>query len=255
MNHMMLGGLGRNRKAASGGGVMTLKTTGLATSATMVLAVDIGSGLVKEWVSSTVDSGKTVPGTVTYGTASWKSTTRDYFETYANGPFGSDPILFPTNRPSFPMSTGASVFVASAGLRAAGVDQRAFVVDETTGAAFGRSNSTGNKPCWFLNNGARYTATTDSPAQDVAFSVGSSIDMDTSGAFFYGLESGSLAADGTFSPSGWTNMALVTQIGGWQSNGNNPGRWHCVATFSGLLTLSDFQSLHNDWFGTLFDVA
>jgi hypothetical protein len=73
--------------------------------------------------------------------------------------------------------------------------------------------------------------------------------------FYYGLESGSLAADGTSTSGvGFSGSSgEVYGIGGWPGQGSHPASRYCSVLFNRVLTLAEMQSLHDDWFGTLFD--
>jgi hypothetical protein len=76
-----------------------------------------------------------------------------------------------------------------------------------------------------------------------------------SSAAFYGLESGSLSQEATAGSDGGfgSSAAPIATIGGASGQGSQPFKPYCVCVFNRLLTEAEMQSLHNDWFGTLFD--
>jgi hypothetical protein len=72
--------------------------------------------------------------------------------------------------------------------------------------------------------------------------------------FFYGLESGSLATDGTGTDSGnGSNGRFVGTVGVIAAQGSQPAKYHIVCLFQAELSTTELQSLHDDWFGTLFE--
>jgi hypothetical protein len=233
----------------------TLKSTGIATSLVMCVAVDEDGTTVKEFVSSSVNTDMTVHADVVKSTSSWKGVTRGYFETLANGSTNFRGITFGTNKPAYDAGSGnpTSVFFAVAGMQDGGSGTAAgdAMVARSTGSPIASRNSSDK-----LNEGMSTTAGSTSLPTDnsTKFSAGVVHNFGGTNRFFYGLESGSLATDGTASdPSSGGNTRLVGGIGGIASFGNQPAKYHIVAMFQAELSTAEFQSLHDDWFGTLFD--
>lgn len=227
----------------------TLKTTGIATSAKCVVAIDEDGSTITEFVSSTVDANKTATN-VTTGTGSWKSTTRGYFT--LPGDSSNNIIKFASgHRPSVNDGTGFSCFVAFHSLTNVGGDDWGLI--ERGGTSFWLRIKA-NETLVGLDSGL--SSSTSIPTGGTKSSIGHVHKASTTTEYYYGLESGSLAADGSRTDPGFGGGTYeVSAIG------NDPSGWYigasiyCVAIFEGDLALADFQSLHDDWFGTLFDTG
>ena len=243
---------------------LTLKSSGLATAAVMVVAVQ-GNGSIVEFVSPTVNSQKTVAAQVTTGTSSWKGSTRRYFETKP-GASPQDPtwdfygVTFGSTKPTVNNSgsgNGIGFFAAFAG-RSASNGGAPFLFGMDSGTdGWGVDASTGRQRWRIASNSFGEGSTTLPSNGTTKFSIGSNFDGGSATSeHFYGLESGSLASDGTYAPADFGSTGdLVVAIGGSAGNGNFPAKCHIAALFNRELTLSEYQSLHNDWLGTLFDVT
>jgi hypothetical protein len=239
----------------------TLKASGIATALVMCVAVD-EDGTIKEFVSPTVDSNKTlgtgVAASVTAG--SWKGSTRNYWSSTANGSFDYHGVKFTVgNRPTHVTNhtNGFTLWEAYHSI-SAGSDARgllSYSVDADAGQGGMRRNGS-LKMELFLSTTVCGTSTTD-VALATKLSAGVSYDNDdaaTSSRMYYGLESGSLAADGTSDSDGLGGgSGQVYGIGGFAGAGNSPASRYCSCLFNRVLTLAEMQSLHDDWFGTLFD--
>lgn len=249
---------------------LTLKTSGLATTAS-VIVVPNDNGVVTEWVSSSVNStmtlqdntGANISGNTVSTTSTWKGVSRHYFETFNNGTFNFYGLRFGTNKPTFATngSNGLSIFIAFAGSGAGNSGSNgagAIIADSGDAQILNRNAS--NKLNWFVASGDRGQGTTTIPTDGTTkFSLGTSY-LGTGNplvqAFYYGLESGSLAADGTaggLGPIG--SSSTLVGVGGWNGQGHWPAKIHAFCVWPTVLSLSDFQSLHTDFIGTLFDVA
>ncbi|HEU4621644.1 MAG TPA: hypothetical protein VFS42_05425, partial [Burkholderiaceae bacterium] len=243
----------------------SLKTSGIATSLVMCVAVD-DDGSVREFVSSTINAAKTVQGSgggaATIGSANWKGTSRNYYETFSNGPYDFYGVKFPAgNRPSHPLnnSVGWTLFEAFAGVSA--VQGEGGLISYSSagdGGLAGSDIDSAGKLSHFMSSTPRGSGTTTLPLNGTtkfAYAIG--FDNDTGENFYYGLESGAIASDGSstagvgFASSG----GEVYGIGGFPGQGNIPAKRFCSLLFSRELTLAEIQSLHNDWFGTLFDAT
>ena len=235
----------------------TLKTSGLATLLSVCVAVDEDGTTIKEFVSPTVDSNKAVSGSVTLGAKNWKSVSRGFFETTANGAFDFNGIKWTNGTggvTDFADGNGASIFCAFAG-SGIGNNDKYWVsfINDRQGL---RVNSSGKANLNFGSPTSAASATTIPTDNSTSFSVGANYDGTGSGTseIFYGLESGSLASDGTGTNANQGGNVPLTGIGGpGDGNGNQPAKYHLVTVFTRKLTLVEMQSLHNDWAGTLFD--
>lgn len=242
-----------------GGGpqVMSLKTTGIATKAIAVIAVD-GDDVLKEFVSGrSVTHNASIASPVT-GTATWKGTSRRHFKTdYGGDIFTPRGVLWNATQPSIPTGSGGngiSFFVAVAGLVET---SNQFLWQISTDANNCLKLDGTNKPVWRAGS-TDFTAATTAWAASTKFSYALTVKYSTAGnQHYYGLESGSLATDGTFDEGGFGSTGPLNLFGGAASNGSCRGNYFCAAWFSHatLLTTAELQSLHDDWFGTLFDVA
>jgi hypothetical protein len=227
-------------------GNLVLRTTGIASKASFVVAVD-NDGQIKEFVSSSVNADMATTN-VTTGISTWKGADAPYFETTS-----INTIVFGTNKPvqnaAFGQSIGA--FIAHIGTSAATGSYGGLRLSGA-GAIVTRDPTTG-KPQWrwgqsnvrYTSNGAN-TLPTDGTTK---YSLGGNYRYDTSAQFFYGLESGSLAAEGTpASPEGFGSSSTWITIGGQTSGGygTTPGKYLLAAGFGEELTEVEYQALHDD---------
>lgn len=236
----------------------TLKASGIATNAVMVVAVD-QDGTIKEFVSSDVNSNKTLGTGVAASVASatWKSVSQQYFAV-TDASFDYNGVRFASgHRPSYTSAGSAiSVFMAFNSLAGGGGGAPGYFIERNASGTHlaARNGATGQ----LRNSLIPVNGTTNLPSDSsTKVSAGFSYDDVSAGSkFYYGLESGSLAADGTDASVGFGPGAQnIFGIGGATGQGSQPGNYHFVAVFNRALTLAEFQSLHNDWFGTMFDAG
>jgi hypothetical protein len=202
-----------------------------------------------------VDSNKTVDAAVTVGSSTWKGTSRGYFYTQANGTFDFAGIRFASgHRPPMVLNSQVGFFFACAGADVGSGTK--LIWDDSAVSSLDIKRDGSNKLALSVGGSAYGSATTSMPSDGTTkFSAAVNFDNSTGSAFFYGLESGSLATDGTSATGagfGGAGGTLVS-VGGAASLGNQPAKYHIAATFSRSLTTVEMQSLHNDWFGTLFN--
>lgn len=235
----------------------TLKTTGLATALLSCVAVD-DDGTIKDFVGNTITLDTGVAASV--ATGSWKSVSRQYFATTANGTFNFNGVRFPTPiNAGETDADGLSVWFAAHGASAPGSDPRAAFVLIAPGDNTNRGlcRITGGLTVRYVSGGGTVATTTTSIPTDnsTKFSLGASYRSGNSSQVFYGLESGSLASEATAGSDGafGSSSAALRSIGGAAGSGNQPFRPYIVCVFNRLLTESEMQSLHDDWFGVLFN--
>jgi len=235
----------------------TLKTSGIATKLIACVAVDEDGVTVKDFVSGNSITHNASIAAPVVGSATWKGVSRGHFKTdYGGDIFTPRGVLWNATQPNLPVGSGGngiSFFVAVAGLVET---SNQYLWQISTDANNCLKLDGTNKPLWRAGS-------TDFPAANTAwaastkFSYGLNVKYNTAGnSHFYGLESGSLAADGTFTEGGFGSSGPLNLFGGAAGNGSCRGNYHIAAFFSHatLLTLAEMQSLHDDWFGTLFDV-
>lgn len=242
-----------------------LKDTGLATRVISCVLVDDDGETIVDLAAETQVLVR--HSAVTIGEKAWKGTVRKFFETKVSG-INVYGLSWPTGqRPAVPTDTaaGVAVFVAYAGMSpGTGGNYQVDVNIGTTAVSGASPSSSGFK---FNEGGAQFeigvstSAVGDTPVPtngNTSFSAGANwrvgaVHEEASSQPFFGLESGSIAADGEDSKPGNYGKAetALWAIGGRDTYGGQPAKRHCVVVIEGKLTLSEWQSLHNDWFGVL----
>jgi hypothetical protein len=230
----------------------TLKASGIATNLVMCRAVDEDGTTIKEFVNSGVNSNKTTTG-VTTNSATWKGVSRGYFTTSGAGGSPNSVQFASGNRPAWAVSDGdgGAAFFAVSGSSAGAAGANPFLlIDDNAAAILGAAGAG-----LYLNGGAagRIGATSVPTNGTTKWSGGANYHAFTSWHIFYGLESGSLAQDATNTDAGTATTINITGVGGWTGFGSGPANYHLMALFNRTLILDEMQSLHDDWFGTLFD--
>jgi hypothetical protein len=224
----------------------TLKSSGIATSVVACIGLDDDNATAKDFVAA---NNETFDANVTYGTASWKGATRGYFQTKANGGFNFYGVTWAATKPSARFADGMSFF--------------ACFNSYTSGswmwnASINGIQMTGGKPGFYVSSGFRNTASTSLPTGGTKFSSAGNFKANATAnaEMFYGLESGSLASDSTpTTPTGLGSNQSLDAFGGASGQGNFVCDCFLLVLFNTPLTLSDFQSLHDDPWGTLFDTG
>lgn len=236
---------------------LTLKTTGPAAKALSVIAVD-DNGDVKDFVTGRTITYNAAIAAPRIGTATWKGVTRSHFKTdYSPDAFSPRGAVYGATVPPVPMGAagnGVSWFCACNQL----VEVPAGAIfwltgDNNQGARIGA----GSKLEVLCGNTSQGLGTTTLLAA-TKMSFGFNQKYSTTGLpFFFGLESGALAADGTYNEGGFGSATVLSMFGGHAGYGSARGEYFVHAVFSDavLLTLAEMQSLHNDWFGTLFEAV
>lgn len=230
-----------------------LKTTGLATRLISLVVVDDDGSTVVDLKGNAV----TKHANASIGAKNWKGTSRKYVDisgsTYT--PYG----ITWNSPPSCTMidSDGMAVFMAMAGAGSK-YSAGAFVVISAYGDSQGMISSGSGKAA--VNQGAatNNVGTTTLPVDgSTSFSIAANWRNGANCQLFYGLESGSLAADSTAGNPGYEGVsgAVLRNIGGSSGQGNQPCKPHVMAVFDRELTLAEMQSLHDDWFGVLIDAG
>lgn len=231
-----------------------LKTSGIAANCLMAIAVDPDTNAIKDFASATVTADMTIGGSITVGSQAWDGITRKYFQLAASNYVG-----FGTNKPSFTFNasnTQRTVIwigeVAGSGARVFGNNSSEYFAAVNTGiggnthptaivganpiSGTGASLVAGNKRIfgWSLVRGGA-----------------------TDSSFIYSAED--TASSGTVTPKTITSPDVNYQLSYVGRRNDNTtqqnDKIHAVLIFNTALSQADFDSLRDDWFGTLFEVA
>lgn len=236
----------------------TLKATGIATNLIFCVAVDSDGTTIKEFVSSDVDANKSLGTGVSagVGASTWKGSSRGYFPTLTNGSTNYFGVTFASgHRPAVSTSgpgTAHSFWGAFAGMSPANGSSFS-IIEYSSGAGNLASRAASSTGPLRDSRGFQDGSTSMPSDNSTKFSAGFTHAYGTTCDHYYGLESGSLAADGSGSDPGFGAVGDIIGIGGQAADSNQPAKWHIATLFNRVLTLTEFQSLHDDWFNTLFD--
>lgn len=230
-----------------------LKSTGIAANCTMCIAVDPDTSTIKDFASSSVTTDMTVGANVTIGSQTWDGNTRSYWVP-GSGTADADFVKFGTNKPQFVM--GASdvnrtiVWIgelAGATTRVFGSDSSNYFATLNTGSggpthptallaanninAGGAARTAGNKViCGFsLVRGTGWTSYT-------ALHDDSSMTTNTGGL-------------GSINPSFSLNYVNRRN----DNTTHDQSKTHAILIFNTALSGTDWDSLRDDWFGTLLE--
>ena len=243
----------------------TLKTTGPAASAFFCNAVD-EDGTIREFVSADVQAFRTLDSGVAASvtTGAWKGPARKYWSSTDNAgvPYG---VKFAAgHRPSLPLTNADGVAYFCAFHSSGGKTGSGGYISHSTASDAGQAGvTTGNAviACLLYSAGLKGAGgnTTIPTGGDTKFSIGVSYkdSGSPSDRYFYGLESGSLAADGTSDTHGGAlgSITDVYGLGGFDGFGAIACSRYIDIGFNRELTTVEMQSLHDDWFNTMFDVS
>lgn len=242
----------------------TLKTTGVATALLTCVIVD-QDGVTTDKKSGTgfsVDASAGSPGT-----GSWKGTTRKYQPIVPNTGYNYYGIRYATTPPVLLTDNGqagAGVFIAFH--TASTPDGFCDVIDTSDSGMtrFWRSNQTPDMgyPIVTAANQDQVVGTTMWPTDGTKFSAGFNQKRgggSPESSIWYcpeGTDASSIPFENTVTTNDDGGNSTLNGVGGLSgaSNGGNLGIYLFTA-FNRILTLAEFRSLHNDWFGTLFEAA
>lgn len=230
-----------------------LKTTGLATALISLVVVDDDGSTVVDLKGNAV----TKHASATIGAKNWKGVSRKYISVSGSSytPYG----ITWDSPPSCSMkdADGTAIFMAFAG-----AGQKfyagAFLVISAWNDGQGLIASASGKASIYQGGSTNNVGSTTLPTDgSTSFSIGTNWTNNSNCQLFYGLESGSMAADSTAGNPGIDGItgAVLRNIGGSDGQGYQPCKPHVCAVFERELTLAEFQSLHNDWFGVLIDAG
>jgi hypothetical protein len=242
-----------------------LKSTGIAANLIACLLVDEDGSTIVDLCGNTISTHASLPAV---GTATWKGTSRKHIVTSGDGSYTPYGVTWTGTKPNVGATDadGFCVFVAAAGASAdTGGVTNPFVhidADPHSSPDRGLYRNTADKAVMAFGGSSGGVSTTSIPTDGTTkFSMAGNWKNDANVQVFYGLESGSLAADSTaVNPGVWGSTTfLLSGIGGMNGQGTQPFKPFVVAVFDRELTLTELQSLHgdgtNDWFSTLIDAG
>lgn len=269
-----------------------LKSTGIATRAKMVIAVDDDGTTIKEFVNGwTHGAGLIVDGAVDVGTASYRgSGTKPYFETKDNS--GTpQAIALETNidLTTRTANIGLCLIAICAGSGGNASSQPSiFIPLNPSGATTAQAeeqlsyvtNSSPAKAGMYIAGGTRAQTTTTIPTDGTTkftlagqyLNDGSQHGINAGGQLFYAPESSSGSSITAFEPaspanSNWqpSGVLAITGVAGLFQPDNHsttpnvpisrscPGKWLMFIVLDSLATLAELQALHDDPFGEIFE--
>lgn len=235
-----------------------LKGTGLATNLIACLVVDEDGSTIVDLCGNTISAHGSLPAV---SSATWKGVSRGHIVTGGDGFYTPYGISWSGTKPTVNTndSDGIGVFVAAAGASAktGGAIGNFVYIDSDPASTVDRGlyRDGSNKAVMKFTASSGGVSTTSIPTDDTKFSMAANYRNEANVENFYGLESGSLASDSTATnPGNWGSASYVLHsIGGMSGQNTQPFKPFIVAVFDRELTLSEYQSLHNDWFGVLID--
>lgn len=267
----------------------TLKASGIATRAKVVLGVN-DNGVITEFVNGwTPGSGITVHPNVTTGSATFRGSSGfRYFQTTEAAGGVPEAISFTTN----PLLTTRTVNVGLAmvaimagctwlGSRYPFQLQRDSSTTSTASEGIRLTVSGTVRPECYIGGAARATGTTEIPTDgSTPFSMaaqylhsGTQYGIGAGGQCWYAAASSAGSAITAFEPASPSGAGFqpggvpsLTGVAGIHRPDDNAspgaavnyaatGKYHLWMVFDSLLTLAEYQALHDDPVGTLFDVS
>lgn len=231
---------------------LTLKSTGVASRASSVIAVDDDGATIRDFVSSTRTSNMSIHGDVTIGSATWKGASKYFMDLPMSGNDGHG-LTFASGHeipiPNQIGGVGTTVMIVCRGMGSAAV--RGDLMATTPDAALIYRNGSGK-----LSEYPTSVATTTMPSDGTTkFSAAMTYVYGGTWTAYYGLESGSLAADGTGTDPGYGNANPVKYIPAGAGQGGTPYKAHYIIVVPGGASLAELQAIHDDPEGTLFDAG
>jgi len=238
----------------------TLASNAITAKAISVVLVD-DTGTIVDLCGNTFTLDTGVAASV--ATGAWKSiTSPQYFVTTANGSFNFNGVRFTAPIPTVDQTDADGMYVWFACHGADNSQTDGTFVEISAGAGnqqgLRRVSSANAAGMFTAGGGTVATSATNLPTNGTTkFSFGAYYKSASASEVFYGLESGSLASDGTAgSDGGFGGSArLLNSIGGDAGNGNQAFKPYAVCLFDGDLTLVEKQALHDDWLLVLAGVG
>jgi hypothetical protein len=239
-----------------------LKTSGIATACTMLIAVDPDTGTVKDFASSAVTADMTVGANVTIGSQSWDGNTRYYAQLGSSGDTTSAAVItFGTTKPHWANNVAGMTRTWVWCGEAQGTSPRAFGKDSSHYAAGRNIGAGGNTLPQQVGMGYPAGATGGNAplaAGDKAI-FGLSTVFGTSGFAYTALHNAaSMTVTNVGAPSATTSAGVydIPRIGAHGASfAHSADKIHFVAIFDAALSEAEWDSLRDDWFTVLLEPA
>ncbi|MFA5606812.1 MAG: hypothetical protein WDA07_06445 [Leucobacter sp.] len=235
----------------------TLRSSPLTAKLVSCLVVDEDGNSVIDLCGNTI----AVHANVTFDSSTWKGVSRRYFQTTGSGSYVAQGVTWPSPRPVLPNKSIGAVFVAMAGLGPGSSYRRLVSISSPSN---GISYNSTTDLLWFGANisggyAPPYNTTPTPDDWSVKFSFAGNYHELNKHQLFYGLESDAniaLEADSdTTHNYAFGSTPSLYSVGGYDGQGWQSGRFHCVCIFGQLITQAEAQALHEDWFNTLIDTG
>lgn len=228
-----------------------LKTTGIAANCTMCIAVDPDTNTIKDFASSTVTADITVDAGITIGSGTWDGNTRKYFQ-LATGNY----VGFGTNKPTFSFNT-------------TNTPRTVVWIGENAGAGtliFGNDSGNYFGANWIVGGGDSFpTANIGSstqhgalvrPAAGEKWIFGFSLVRSTSTIAYTAKHDASAMTVQTLSAISSSVSYTLDFVGRRDdSTSQIADKIHAVLIFDTDLTEAQWDTLRDDWFGTLLEAV
>lgn len=237
-----------------------LKSTGIAANCTMMIAVDPDTGTIKDFASASVTTDLLVGANVTVASQSWDGNTRHYFRNGA-GSTDADFVKFGATKPNWSNNVNGTartvVFIGEA----AGAYVRVFGKDASHYFS-GQSGSGGGNTLPYVI-GCGWSASVDgggtalTSGQKALFGY-SSVHGTSATAYWALHDAASMSSSAETAPANTStahNFDLTYVGRRADSTGNNRDKIHAILIFNAALSEAQWDSLRDDWFGTLLESA
>jgi hypothetical protein len=236
-----------------------LKTTGVASLATLCVAVSDDGSVVKDYVAN---RQLVVHANVSVGQDTWMGVNRHFFETKNNGSFDFYGLTWtvssPNVQPVLGFGTGCTFFVV---FNAYTSGSFWALTSGGLGVRRGFSGDQTGRPGFYNGGGGFYfnvATTIDQGTGKVATGISMSSSLGILAAEgWYGLESaGTISQSGVSVPTFnvASNVSLAT-YGGMAGQGSMSAKTHLLLVTNRMITTAEASDLYNDPFGTLFTSA
>lgn len=233
-----------------------LKTTGIAANCTMCIAVDPDTSTVKDFASSSVTADMTVGANVTIGSQAWDGVTRYYWRT-GSGTADADFVKFGTTKPwvGVDASHVTQTLVCIGAVAGAGTT-RVFGNDSTDYFASANTTAGGNTYPTLYMGSTNLTGGWAQLSAGTKCIFGASVVRGTTRTIFSAVDTDaamttSTAAFGT--PTAYYALTYVNRRN--DSSSHLQDKTHAILAFSTALSEAEWDTLRDDWFGTLLEAA
>lgn len=237
-----------------------LKSTGIAADCTMFIGVDPDTGTIKDFASAGVTTDLLVGANVTISSQTWDGVTRHYFRN-GSGTADADFVKFGTTKPNWSNNVNGTtrtvVFIGEA----AGAYVRVFGKDSSH--YFGGQSAVGGGNTLPTVTGCGWSASVDgggtalTAGQKALFGY-SSVHGTSATAYWALHDAASMSSSSETAPtstSGSNNFDLSYVARRTDTATNNRDKIHAILIFDIALTEAQWDSLRDDWFGTLLEAA